>query len=635
MRNATDGRRPRRILEPYVGARAFQSEDADVFFGRDDEASAALSLWLSERVTVLHGPSAAGKTSFVQAGMVPALRASGADVDLLPVARLQPRSADLLNGDFTRYLVAHWAADDRSDGPSVSVTEFLRYHHAKAGRATPLLVVIDQLEAVFIPSSGVIEGPERLLGELARAVNAITDVHLLLVIHNDYLDQLTSYSCLFADHVLRQFPLALLDRAATVAAITKPAVMAGRRYEDAAVRLLSEDLRSGLDDRTDPVQLQIACRSLWAMVPSTVNLITADQVRSWGGLEVALGDFYSGVVREVSESAGIAEDRLREWLQTAFVTEVGTRDTVHRGRTSTAGMTNEVGDVLVTRYLLTQEYRDHAIWYRLSHERLAAVVLQANRSWWRGRAHSAADALETGAATQEAAEAALRAGDLVTAERKIAEATAAYEAAGDLRRFAGSRVVHGEIARARRDYTAAERYYREALSAFLVLEDQFSAARMLVAIADLRYKAGDFMEAADLNRQAVDRMPGDVVALTGLAYAQWRDGSPADAEATFDQALRWDSETALALAGRGQVRADLGRYERALDDLDRALRFSLTRETETDVRSARALALAGLGREAEALDELSASLRHDPERARSRSRADRIAAILREHKEAS
>jgi tetratricopeptide (TPR) repeat protein len=137
-----------------------------------------------------------------------------------------------------------------------------------------------------------------------------------------------------------------------------------------------------------------------------------------------------------------------------------------------------------------------------------------------------------------------------------------------------------------------------------------------------------------LARQAVDRMPGDVVALTGLAYAQWRGGSPADAEATFDQALKWDSETPLALAGRGQIRADLGRYEWALDDLDRALRFNLTREEEADVRSARALALAGLGHEAEARDELVASLRRDPERGRSKARADRIAAIFRDQEEA-
>ncbi len=220
-------------------------------------------------------------------------------------------------------------------------------------------------------------------------------------------------------------------------------------------------------------------------------------------------------------------------------------------------------------------------------------------------------------------------GDQVITERNIAN-TKAHQASGDLRRFANASLRHAEVARTAGDPSGAERYFREALSMFIVLDDRYSAARALSMIADLRYLDGDYLAAADLNRQAVERMPGDVHALTGLAYAQWRAGSPADAEATFNEVLRWNSQVALALAGRGQIRADLGRYEYALDDLDQALALQLAREAETDARSARALALAGLGRAAEANEELATSLEHDPKRARSRLRAGRIAAILGE-----
>jgi len=192
-------------------------------------------------------------------------------------------------------------------------------------------------------------------------------------------------------------------------------------------------------------------------------------------------------------------------------------------------------------------------------------------------------------------------------------------------------VQDGEAAWAAGDSSSAEHHFREALSMFIVLDDRYSAARALSMIAELRYLDGDYTAAADLNRQAVERMPGDVHALTGLAYAQWRAGSAADAEATFDEVLRWDSQMALALAGRGQIRADLGRYEYALDDLDQALALRLAQEIETDARSARAVALAGLGRVAEAHEELTAILERDPERARSRLRAGRVAAILGEH----
>ena len=227
------------------------------------------------------------------------------------------------------------------------------------------------------------------------------------------------------------------------------------------------------------------------------------------------------------------------------------------------------------------------------------------------------------------ADSALDEGDPANTERNIAN-TKAHQAPGGLRRFANASLRHAEVAQAAGDPSGAERYFREALSMFIVLDDRYSAARTLSMIADLRYLDGDYLAAADLNRQAVERMPGDVQALTGLAYAQWRAGSPADAEATFNEVLRWNSKVALALAGRGQIRADLGRYEYALDDLDQALALQLAGEAETDTRSARALALAGLGRAVEAHEELAKSLERDPKRARSRLRAGRVAAVLGE-----
>ncbi|HEX6524637.1 MAG TPA: tetratricopeptide repeat protein [Streptosporangiaceae bacterium] len=229
---------------------------------------------------------------------------------------------------------------------------------------------------------------------------------------------------------------------------------------------------------------------------------------------------------------------------------------------------------------------------------------------------------------QAIAETALRQGDLAEAGRNIEKAAEQYRRTGNRRRLANARVVQGDIARAAGDLANTERHYRAALSTFFVLEDRYSAARLLSAIAELHFIEGDYAEAVDLSRQAVERMPGDLEALTGLAYAQWHAGSPADAEAIFDQVLRWDRDMALALAGRGQIRADLGQYEYALDDLERALSMELNREAQIDSRSARALALAGLGHDREAKDELGEALRIDPRRARSRLRAGRIEAIL-------
>jgi len=114
----------------------------------------------------------------------------------------------------------------------------------------------------------------------------------------------------------------------------------------------------------------------------------------------------------------------------------------------------------------------------------------------------------------------------------------------------------------------AVRSLRAARSLYIMLDDGYWAARALASLAEILLSQGDYQQAAELSNQAADGIPGDTEALTTLAYAQWQAGSPADAEMTFSLVLHWDADTADALAGRGQVRADLGSYSLALDDLD-------------------------------------------------------------------
>ncbi|MGO9778488.1 MAG: tetratricopeptide repeat protein [Streptosporangiaceae bacterium] len=203
-----------------------------------------------------------------------------------------------------------------------------------------------------------------------------------------------------------------------------------------------------------------------------------------------------------------------------------------------------------------------------------------------------------------------------------------HEAAGDWRGLADARRRQADIARSAGDLDHAGEYLRAAWSLYVMLNDGYWATRALTSLAEIRLSMGDSVAAAELSGQAVERMPGDTAALTVLAYAEWQAGSLADAEVTFTQVLHWDADMPSALAGRGQVRADMGSYSLALDDLDRALKFPLDREAEADARSALALALAGLGRAANAHSELAESFRLLPGRSRTKGRAERVAVLV-------
>jgi hypothetical protein len=59
---------------PYVGLRPFEEGDADLFFGRGRESRVISANLQSEPVTILYGSSGVGKSSVLQAGVLPRLR---------------------------------------------------------------------------------------------------------------------------------------------------------------------------------------------------------------------------------------------------------------------------------------------------------------------------------------------------------------------------------------------------------------------------------------------------------------------------------------------------------------------------------------------------------------------------------
>jgi hypothetical protein len=63
--------------KPYKGWASYQAEDSRLFFGRDREAEQVISQILSSRFTLLHATSGAGKTSLLNARVIPLLEARG------------------------------------------------------------------------------------------------------------------------------------------------------------------------------------------------------------------------------------------------------------------------------------------------------------------------------------------------------------------------------------------------------------------------------------------------------------------------------------------------------------------------------------------------------------------------------
>jgi hypothetical protein len=63
---------------PYPGPAPYSEEMSAAFFGREEDVSRAVGRLVKTRFLAVIGPSAIGKTSLIQAGIIPALRARGA-----------------------------------------------------------------------------------------------------------------------------------------------------------------------------------------------------------------------------------------------------------------------------------------------------------------------------------------------------------------------------------------------------------------------------------------------------------------------------------------------------------------------------------------------------------------------------
>ncbi|WP_449065118.1 nSTAND1 domain-containing NTPase [Planomonospora algeriensis] len=585
--------------EPYVGLRAFRREDGARFFGRARESHEVADLWQANRLTILYGPSGVGKTSLIQAGVLPLLDPTTTDV--LPVGRVShgsafPSAALSQHNPHVFALLSSWSpaeAPTRLSGQTLH--GFLRRRPARQdpyGDPILTLAAIDQAEELFEGLAHRRPYREWFIDQLVEALDADPNLRLLVAIREDHLASILPHEPKLAGMPRARFPLAALDTAAAVRATEGPLEGTGRSFAPGAAEKLVEDLRRirvgkalgeevVADAKTvEPVQLQVVCSTMWRSLPADVLVITAEHVRRFANADRSLTDFSERMIAEVARDYLDGDaDRLRAWLRRNFITEQGKREVVYQGETLTAGEPNYVVKALVERHILREDIRAGARWCELSHERLIQPILQNDHS---------AERIEGRVLPEEylrAAELAFRDGEFALAAKQAEEALNRCEDDTWLRAEIESFL--GNVAHRREDFDKAVAHYRTAAVLFETLGATTAVGRLLAGIGRLRLAQGRPSVAVQELYSAIRRVPGDPAIQTELAWALWYDGHPEAARDVLTDVLTRDGDTAEALRARGEILADLGRTAEALRDLDRCrpLQWPST-------RAAYALALA-------------------------------------------
>ncbi len=643
-------RRTHSLRIPYVGWRPFARSDSRRFFGRTSEIQDVQSLWRENRIVVLHGQGGAGKTSLLQAGLLPSLTAIP-NIDVRPIIRIAPHfswsSAAGITQSLSNFLVIQTSAGSENRPPrDTSLYDLLSFRELTEEHTSPIsvLAAVDQLERLFV---GHDRERDDFFDDLVRALRRLPSLRLLLIINSAALEQFKAY-----DHRLNAatsfpivyFKLETLSATAALDAVTRPLINTGRRFDTGvaeqlidqfagitATQRVSKTANHSAAYSIDPLLLQILCVELWSMLPPNEQVIRSRFLHNLVNIDQAFRDFYDDVVSELNLAIGIPENLLRRWIESTFISRTDRRRATFRGLALTARMASPVADALADYNFLAIELRPSGNWYKLKYEGLIPAVRNSNRlSSLPPSDHDESGyqaTPETPAELMAAAKAAFADGIIARAHRLAGLAAARYRSSGDERRYAHALMLRGNIACAQGDLGSAEHDFRTALLRFTVLQDRNLIAKTLSALAEVQFLAGDYRSASRFQQLAVAQLPTDVDALIGLGYAQWYGGSPADAEASFTQALTWDVGAARAFAGRGQVRAEMQDYALALTDIDRALEAGLSPDDEINAITARALALMGLGRSEEADQELATARRRDPSQARTHLRSARVAQL--------
>jgi tetratricopeptide (TPR) repeat protein len=604
---------------PYVGRRAFSADDQGSFFGRDHEIGHVQKRWSNSRLTVLHGPAGSGKTSIMRAGVIPAV-SGGADV--LPLARILAGSSfpEPLLPDHKPYVLSTlscWSpAGDLTRLARLSLADFLRQRSSSrgpSGETAPLLVSIDQLEEIFVGDRGKLHRDD-LFKDLAVAMQEMPWLRVLLSARTDVLNDLAPYEKLLSPDGTAHVALAALTRDAAIQAVRCPLEGTARPFAAGVAEYLVDELRaaeriSGARDTADrvaagiePVQIQLVCSRLWQAISPGTSAVTFGFVRDNIDVDRILADFCANVVLETSAQHHFSAPRLFSWLARTFTTHDGSRASV-----AETSMVDSAPPPAVVRTLenlhIMIGYRDtQTKSYWLANDRLAMAV---------GRLSTPAPfggKPRMNLVTRiRIAESAWTEGDLALAETNAAEVLDNADS-GDLRLQAEARTILGNIAYQLRQSELSERHYRLAAELHQQLGDHAAVGRLFGAIGSMHAREGRYVAALEELQAAVTRLPRDLTLQTELAIALWHSGQSQAASAVFGTVLTVEPESADALAGRGQIRAERGNASAALEDFQELRRLRPSVGLQPEIRSAYALALAELGKSETAMAEADAAV---------------------------
>ena len=348
------------LSNPFVGPGPI--ERGQPIFGRDPEIDQLYYLLSAERIVLFHSPSGAGKSSLLQAGLLPRLSAQF-DVWAPVRVNLPPHQDNhAAVNRFVRSCNLGFEAEipKRRQRPeesiaSMTLSEYVTERPRRKSAPRNVVLIFDQFEEVLTVDPLVLDAKRDFFGQLGHLL-LDTRIWAIFALREDYLAQLDPYADMLPTHLKNRFRLDLLVRDEAGEAIAKSVEAGGRSFAPQPLAGLVVDLammrmqqpggefKSELGPYIEPLHLQVVCRNLWARMAPERTVIEDSDIESFGNVGDALGEYYDIEVQKAAGDDERVERTIREWCRDKLITRGNIRGQVLREAGRSGGLDNTLID---------------------------------------------------------------------------------------------------------------------------------------------------------------------------------------------------------------------------------------------------------------------------------------------------
>lgn len=405
----------------YPGVRPFEAADSSLFFGRDRDCNDLLGLIALEKLVVLFGKSGYGKSSLINAAVIPFLESKASIAFSIRFGTYSYGQESL-----SKILLNRIESDTRIHiNPDMKFLDAVcpektLWYHAKLRqeKTSRWVFFFDQFEEYFQQPAALRRSFEEQLAELlytdvpqtvlnnsldcddhemALLVQPL-DIRVVFSIRGDRMSELDGMKNRLPAILQKRFELAALNREQARDAIEKPAALTDPEFISPAFEYKHDALESilnglaGSKGGIEAFQLQILCDYIdnkvsSGMVPDRDNNGLPDVgIEDLPNLELVYGEYYARRLNTLPDELCAAacyiieEELIFENEQTGEARRVSIDKDLLLQNAASHDATEYLLQELENSFLLRRESNSFGgVNYEISHDTLLAPVIKAKR----------------------------------------------------------------------------------------------------------------------------------------------------------------------------------------------------------------------------------------------------------------